>query len=439
MVTRRIRVARAMLWVGAIAAFIYTVGRSVDEVGGVGPLEVVRGVGGIALLLLSYLVAPVGIRRLRLGFVEYAAVAFVVLCGVSAIWSFDARITLLRAVPLAGTYLCCLRLVRLYESPLAALAGLVTLCHTILLVAGVQFFVMRDEVYGVGEESWEIARFHTALPSIGANLLGLVIAIAALGIVLRIGPRWTYRPLAGPVLVAVYGVMLIAGRSRMVTAIGVIMLLVALLMLMRRNATVAVLGWLGIGVFLCVVFWILQTPSTQASLVDFVLRGQEAENLSTLTGRTTIWDLALVAWEHSPILGYGYYAGHRLALPTMFPLFANYSNIDNTWLETLVNGGIVTTATLGLYVFAGLVRVLRSRADAWGGPSGKMFALMVSAAVVALSFVNPGIQTPSTSLIAFAILVFSAADSAEDHRTQTYAQRGDRPRAAYSATARAAD
>jgi O-antigen ligase len=232
-------------------------------------------------------------------------------------------------------------------------------------------------------------------------LLGLVVGIAVAGIVLKVGPGWTYRGLWGPALIVLYAAILLAGRSRIVTVIAILLVGVAILAAMRRSHIAAGIGWLGAAGLLAALFVVLQLPGTQETIVQFALRDEDANSLRTLTGRTAIWDFALLAWQQSPWVGYGYYAGHRLALPTMFTIFSGYSNLDSTWIETLVNSGYLGTVPLAVFAAAGLVRVLR---HPWGTPE-RWIAWGVAAATVGLSFINPGIQSTTSTMVLFAVVV----------------------------------
>src|SRR5207247_2457538 len=49
-------------------------------------------------------------------------------------------------------------------------------------------------------------------------------------------------------------------------------------------------------------------------VANFVLRGQGLPGLLSMTGRTTTWGQAVSQLEQQPLLGFGYYSGHRFTI-----------------------------------------------------------------------------------------------------------------------------
>lgn len=409
MSARRTSAARLVLWAGLFFPIIYSVGRTVDEVGGVGPLELIRGGGAPAMLLLSLIIEPRATRALRLGAPELSLFAFLAVASASTMWSFDPRVTALKVVPLVFAYLCALRLSSLYAGPVAALNGVVTVSHAILIGSVIQFVLARDSVYSASD--LDVARYQSIVPSIAPNLFGLVIAVAVSGILLGVGPDWTYRGAFGPMLIVVYVAMLVAGRSRLVSLLAVALIVAAAFQAARKSSATAALGGLGLGALFVALFAVLQSRGLKASVAEFALRGQDEMAISTLTGRTVIWEYAVLAWRQRPVLGYGYYAGNRLALPSMFQIFEGYSNLDNTWLETLVNLGILGVVPLGLFALTSVWRVLRSGFE--GDRNCRLLATSIMVGILVLSFVNPGIQVNSSTMVFFAVVAFSAREARE--------------------------
>jgi O-antigen ligase len=78
--------------------------------------------------------------------------------------------------------------------------------------------------------------------------------------------------------------------------------------------------------------------ATYTYVQAYVFRGQSKAVFLSLSGRTEIWPQVWSAFTTSPIVGHGYYAGHRfLAINDL----AVVSSVDNTYLEVLVDLGIV--------------------------------------------------------------------------------------------------
>ena len=68
-------------------------------------------------------------------------------------------------------------------------------------------------------------------------------------------------------------------------------------------------------------------------VTGYIYRGQSQQVFESLSGRTVFWDKVWETFLIKPWLGFGYYAGHRETFRT--------SSVDNTYLEVLVDLGIV--------------------------------------------------------------------------------------------------
>lgn len=86
---------------------------------------------------------------------------------------------------------------------------------------------------------------------------------------------------------------------------------------------------------------------------EFVKRGQNVEQWTSLTGRTHWWSLAWEHFQESPWLGEGAYAGARFSVLAEAGLDAT-AHIHNTWVEIAVGTGLV-----------GLLPVLLAFIGAW--------------------------------------------------------------------------
>lgn len=400
--------ARFLLWVGAFAPIIYAAPKTVDEIlgsSGAGWLDAVRGGGGLLCYTLACAVVPKTVRSLRVGIPEIALLVFITVGFLSTIWSVSPVSTFLKMIPLAASFLCMARLTSMYESPGAVLHSVIKVAHIILLATVVQLLISPAATY-YASISDPIPRLNSNIPAVSANILGVVVGVGLAGIILKCGPAWTRRQPINLLLSVTYVCLLLATRSRMITAVVLLIVVLLLWKVMQSTPAKAGVGWLMVS-SLGLVSWVLaSTENTVGTTIrEFLLRGQEGgTGLTTLTGRTVIWERAIPLWQEQPWIGYGYYSGHRLGLAAMDKLFVRYSNLDNTWVETLVDVGIF--GTVGLLAFAtfGLLRIARSKR--WG--RGRPIAILVALCVIAMSFVNPTIQSNTPTLIFFAALVFSS-------------------------------
>lgn len=403
-VTRKLRAARFILWLGAFMPIIYSEARTVEQVGGVGLLEVVRGGGPILAFAIALLLAK-PVRKFKIGVPEIGIIGFLAIAVLSPLWAVTAPFSAaLKSLPLLFAYLCVARVTTLYRSSREMLDGLATAVFLIMLSTLLQWAALPElALSGEGADS---GRLQSIVPRISANLLGVVAAVGAIAASLRIGPRWARPGWVRVGIIAASVAILFATQSRFATAAGGIALVVVIIVAAHRTMAGAGLLWISFGIGFVALAVAAQTESFTDSIAAYVLRDQTVEAFSTLTGRTVAWDYALLLVQERPMFGHGYYVGTRLVLPSVFGRFAqyNYSNIDSTWLETAVNVGWVGVVFLAIFVAFGTIRVMRTN---WGGRE-RWMPISIMLIAVALSFINPGVQAPSVTLVLVAACVFAS-------------------------------
>lgn len=122
------------------------------------------------------------------------------------------------------------------------------------------------------------------------------------------------------------------------------------------------------GVFLCAGgLAVAVAVMLHAGLFEYVVRG----DVTTLTGRTDMWDFVLRKIRERPILGYGYESSGAVFESRYFPLWwgpwdrGPHSSLHNGYLGHAVGIG-VPAAVLWLYiVLRPWVFVLRQQTDPW--------------------------------------------------------------------------
>lgn len=401
---QRLRYARAILWIGVIAPYSYTTAKTLGDVqGGLSVLDAARGAGPAVCWLLARLVHPQPVRSLSRGVLTVGAAWFLTAAVASSLWSVDPRITALKCIPLVFTFVCLARLSRSYPSFTDGARAVFHIVNLILIAALAQLVVMPGIVY-TGSVSDPVPRLNSMVPAVSANILGLVATVGLIGAALRVGPRWATKPAVAALLFAGYMLVLAATKSRTVLLVALLVAGWALLKAMHRSAAAAVAGWLGIAGAAVTVYALLGSAWAQEQIVAFFERGQNEQSLTTLTGRTELWDRALLVWQEHPLLGLGYYSGHRIGLATYFARFSSQSNIDHTWIESLVDVGVVGTAGLAVFALAALWGVLRAGADR----HVRAAAGLAVTACLAVSFINPGIQDATPTLLIVGGLAFAA-------------------------------
>jgi|AGTN01.2.fsa_nt_gi O-Antigen ligase. len=89
------------------------------------------------------------------------------------------------------------------------------------------------------------------------------------------------------------------------------------------------------GALICALLLALYNPTTirdvSDNIVVYLERGESADGLYTMSGRTNHWDAGWEAFKDAPILGKGQWADRLSGL----------SHIHNTYLQALLIGGSV--------------------------------------------------------------------------------------------------
>lgn len=399
-----VRAARMLLWLAIVLPFIYTTRKTASEVasGGLGAWDMVRGAGPVVLLAVSVVMAPV--RRRGFGWVEVALAGY---CGVAllsvVVPSNPApSVSLMKAASLAFVALAGARLVRMYREPSEVIVALTGFVHLVLLAGAVQLLIFRSTVYAVATgplsgTSDGLARLNLVVPQVSANPLALVGVAGIISCVVGVGPRWLpFNVVTRNGLLVLYGYLIFLTRTRSALLVGVAIVLVALLVRARRKP----LSSLAIFAALCAAA-VTIIPDLLPAIHTFFQRGQTRQGIDTLSGRTVIWTAAKHVWEQNRAFGLGYYTGHRLGIPG---INAEQSNIDNTWLETLVDTGVAGCLPLALFAIGGYLRLVRAR-----GLRGdvRLWAGAVAAYTLLISFVNPTIQSPGAGQVVLLVLLLA--------------------------------
>jgi hypothetical protein len=216
--------SRRLLWAAVLCPFIYSTSRTAADIqeGGLGPLDILRGVGPIVFFVAAVLVGPRPRRFSGIG--VRALAAFCMIAVASSIWSVDTQVTLLKAVTLATFYASVVRLIGTYQSRAAALRGAATMVHVLLVWIALQLIFLPSLTYAVDPETG-LQRLNGMLPMISANPLSYLSLMGIVATLLKVGPDWAVRH--APVrflLTALYLVELIATRTRSALFIGVLVI-----------------------------------------------------------------------------------------------------------------------------------------------------------------------------------------------------------------------
>jgi len=387
--------AGLFLWVGLLAPLAFTHARTQQEVasGSLDTLSIAQGVVPfVCLALASTFERP---RLLPLRPYEVPLACYLLVIAASAVWSVNPLATELKAAQLASGYALLLGLSRLYslETLIRAAA---TGIHLLAVAALAGMLVDPARALAPTDVYVNVPRLHGIFPSIAPDLLGF---LGAAGVILTLaGVRPAFASgLAGSLgLIGLDAAVLLLSRSRT----GVILLAVGVLALVlggRRR------GFHALAVCaVAVVALVVASPTLSRQAVSFFHRGQSKSAFTTLTGRRDLWESALHDWRNRPLEGHGYYAGHRLGAVSRSVTFQT-SNLDNTWIETGVDVGLIGLLPLAAFGLTG-VRQLRQRRGVRPDPLfAPLLALLLMCALS--SFVNPSLELPSYTMIVFGLLL----------------------------------
>ena len=381
--------------------FIYTTAKSAAELSGggsVGALEVLRGGGPLVLWGLSILAAPVRRRGFGAPDVFLALYALVIVLSAFNPLNPSGQASLLKSITLISVILAMWRLVRLYDHPRELVVALTGWVH--LRPDRRRGADRALPVHGVRRGRHDDGRSRPAQPRRSVGLRQPAgIPRGGRHPLLRRGrrPRWLhFNVFVRNALMGLYVYEIFLTRTRSALLVGLVIVAVSLVFRARRHPlstiTTAV-AFIGGAVVLM--------PSLLPELHSFLQRGQTSASIDSLSGRTVIWDAAYRVWQQHQTLGLGYYSGHRLGIPGLQQV---QSNIDNTWLETLVDVGLLGIIPLALFTLVGVWRMARSKllqGDV------RLWAVGIAAYVVAISFINPTIQQPGAPQVVLTLLILS--------------------------------
>jgi O-antigen ligase len=139
----------------------------------------------------------------------------------------------------------------------------------------------------------------------------------------------------------------------------------------------------------------------------YILRGQDTERASRLSGRVTYWSAAIPVWQESPIIGGGLQTASRLVvLSSLGTDKGAASNLHSTWVEALVGTGVVGVTMLALSL---LVALWRALARAFDGGSRVVPAVILTILLVR-TFTGGGIDGGGDTQLLYLTLLFGLRD-----------------------------
>jgi O-antigen ligase len=392
----RVQAARIIAWVGLFAPMAVAQQRTAFELQSSSPVSTLNFVqAALPLVALGSVFMLTRPRLRRVSAPELCILVYLALAFISTGWSVAPLATFLKAGQLTLAYCLVAVLVRLgtatqiFRELSGWLLALVLAALGGLAIDPSAAYTMQRVFYGTSS----VRRLVGVFPANSPDLLGLVAAGGLICLVGRVYPRWATNVAVRWALGGACIATLLLTRSRtglLVAGVGVLLTLA----IERRSrlrvllfapaiavAVVAASGWLG------------------GPIGRYVMREQNASSFSTLTGRTQEWHTALSLWTIHPLTGYGYYSGHRLLSELALLSPSQFQNLDNAWVETLLDLGVVGIIPLALAVVWAFPR----RESGLGSLRPAFVGLYAAFALA--SFVNPSLQEVAYPMVVFGTLV----------------------------------
>lgn len=331
----------------------------------------------------------VNYRQVLGNYVRYLWIfAFGILAVLSTFWSDAASVTMRASIQYLTHIVCALiamRLISIQTLTRGALIGItVVLLYSLLF--GIYLIDALDGTYSfVGAfSSKNQLGFYASL--------GVIFAVASV-VVLR--QRGIWLPVAGVTgLLSAYSLLASQSATSVITTAAVVGLIIGFLplgMLSPANRRGIFLALGGLGALLVVA-------SLQFGLLDAVL-GVFGKD-TTLTGRTYLWQQGIEAAQRAPILGVGYqgfwvagFADAERLWNDFFITGRSGFHFHNTYIEVVVENGLVGMLLLGAVLYGTLFGHLRSVLVRESDPQG-LILFAICALFVVRSFVEIDIIFP---------------------------------------------
>ena len=395
--------ARRICWIGAIGSFIYSTPGTSESLR-IDVFAALRGILPIFCYFLSFLICfprDAHLRRIN-GKPELFLTVFILYCCLSSIWSYNSIGSLLKSINLGFAYLCVFRIPTLVTNSKFAFNQLFRI-STLFIIAGLIEFILVPDLVFSRPSPTEAKRFNIIVPQIGANLLGIVLFVLIASLITgNFMQQKKFRHIKF-FYMAILLLLLYEAHSRLIFATVILVSYYLAIRTAQRLEFGSSRGtYARISVFwatLIVINFLISSESVQGGVVSFFTRGQDSQGLSTLTGRTNVWSEALSFGNEKPIFGHGFYSGHRYALGSISTIIRSHNNLDNTWIETYIDLGL-----LGIFLLACLIAFTFLRLRKISSEYSQL-SISILVVIVTNSAYNPGINMPSSTLIFFAYLI----------------------------------
>lgn len=346
---------------------------------------------GMAFILIFYLVRyPTYPRNTVLSL--YGGYTLVCLTSalyspnwVETVWKSFELIVLLQLVLVTRKEILAERF-----NQLQLIQGCSYLVFAAVFLALVGGMLYPEQAYNIQDEFREIGKLSMGgiVPRINPNTLGQFSAMVAFAgfLFMVIQGRFRVEPI---LLLLVGGLGMVFAHAR--TSIFAFALLVVIFSALKG----------GLRGFIAITFISIVGLFSFDYLFEFIVRGQETDLFLSMSGRSYMWGIAWDSILNDPWLGKGFYAGHKTL---DIVLGMEYSSLDNTYIEALVDVGVIGTVFLTIFVLILLKKMIILVVNSRYSYSPDFWWINVSAGYVFIMFIR-SLAGPSFQVLHFNLLL----------------------------------
>ena len=368
-----------------------------DELGAARTFRVVVFAG----LLVALTVVLIGQASLPRRSALYLFAVYVGCCFLSSIYSPNPLETIWKSIELlvlvmfAFAVHCRVRGGKLEHNTVLDIIIFFLMFSSICAIVGIVLFPVAASPNQVAGTSTGSLSFGGIIPKVNANTLGQMGAMLALVGFIRVFLR--RERYLGWLILLVLGVtvLLLAYSRTSLVAFGAVVAFLGF----RHGFSLA-----GAAVAVGILCGILFAPE----VLEYLSRGQDIELFKSMSGRTYIWAVGVEAFLERPWIGHGFYSGHK-ELDVVSAMA--YSSLDSTYLEALVDVGLLGGLFLFVFIGRGLLIAATGVMQASGrdNPWGLTFFGFVFIMFVR-SLTGPSFQALHLNIL-FYLLMISAWDA----------------------------
>lgn len=260
-------------------------------------------------------------------------------------------------------------------------------------------------LWGIIDVGTGVDRFHWR--GTHPNAVASVLAIAALFVLVNPRRARLLAPVPWPLPLVFFAWLIVETKARGYSATVLAAVMAGVIAMGTKDSR-----WWGLGVGGGLTIAGLSLWLWPEQILSFILRGQSAEEFTTLTGRVDAWKWALANPPGSEVVGVGLGANQGTIQVDWSPY-----NAHNAWIDVLQSLGVIGVALLATVVLGTLLLSLQRRV---------VVATMLATYVLAASVTSSTIAMPNTNAALLGLGLAAVVGAARAPRAQS--APADRPR-----------